>query len=142
MGPLATGPVRMVPPLPPVPGVPPISAPGPAGRTDQRGPQLGDHRGLPRRIRQASLSPQLAEVVPPPQEPDGPPVEHRSADDARRLMAAYQQGSWRGRSAPADWSAQSPLGSPAGSGPGGRARDDAAQHNVGHHPNGDRGADG
>jgi hypothetical protein len=120
-----------------VPPLPPIATPGPASRNDQRGPQLGDHRGLPRRIRQASLSPQLAEVVPPAQEPDGPPIEHRAPDDARRLMAAYQQGSWRGRSAPADWSAQSPLGySPP-------PRDDAQQdYSGGYAPNGDRGADG
>jgi signal transduction histidine kinase len=144
-GPMQPGPVRAAGPPPAtaqartLPPLPPVSAPGPASRAEHSGPQLGDHRGLPRRIRQASLSPQLAEVVPPPQEPDGPPVEHRSADDARRLMAAYQSGSWRGRSAPADWSAQSPLGSPTGFPPGQSTRDDAAQQNY---PSGDRGADG
>lgn len=51
-------------------------------------------RQLPRRIRQASMEPQLLHPVAP--EPEAEPAE-RSADEARRMMSMYQRQSYRGR---------------------------------------------
>ncbi|SDT68821.1 sensor histidine kinase [Actinoplanes derwentensis] len=53
---------------------------------------LGDD-GLPRRVRQANLAPQLRQVVVDP-EPTGPA---RSPEQARSLMSALQSGTRRGR---------------------------------------------
>jgi signal transduction histidine kinase len=49
---------------------------------------------LPRRIRQASMQPQLLDPATPA--PDAVP-EERSAEEARRLMSMYQRQSYRGR---------------------------------------------
>jgi signal transduction histidine kinase len=77
------------------------SAPGPAAA----GPQPGDgtHRGLPRRVRQASLNPHLRQ---PPAGPDreGPaarpaPAASRSPEEARMLVSSLQRGWQRGRAA-------------------------------------------
>jgi signal transduction histidine kinase len=54
-------------------------------------PSTGD--GLPRRVRQASLAPQLREPVEA--QPDAGPV--RSPDQVRDLMTALQRGTTRGR---------------------------------------------
>ncbi|ADI05082.1 ATP-binding region ATPase domain protein [Streptomyces bingchenggensis BCW-1] len=51
-------------------------------------------RQLPRRVRQASMEPQL--LHPVATEPEAGPAE-RSAEDARRMMAMYQRQSYRGR---------------------------------------------
>ncbi|MEV4017563.1 nitrate- and nitrite sensing domain-containing protein [Nonomuraea angiospora] len=64
----------------------------------------GTHAGLPRRVRQANLVPQLKESPPlgqeraPEQEPRGqePPPE-RSPDEVRDLFSAFQRGTQRAR---------------------------------------------
>ncbi|MET9247622.1 nitrate- and nitrite sensing domain-containing protein [Nonomuraea sp. NPDC003709] len=64
----------------------------------------GTHAGLPRRVRQTNLAPQLKESPPlgqeraPEQEPRGqePPPE-RSPDEVRDLFSAFQRGTQRAR---------------------------------------------
>jgi signal transduction histidine kinase len=56
------------------------------------------HLGLPMRVRQASIVPQLRTDAPePPDDPDRPGLELRSPDHARSLMAALQEGWQQGR---------------------------------------------
>ncbi|WP_344934085.1 nitrate- and nitrite sensing domain-containing protein [Sphaerisporangium flaviroseum] len=74
----------------------------------------GTHRGLPRRVRQANMAPQLRETTGPlaaptppapaarPEltsgpEPGGSGAAERSPDEARALFSAFQQGGRRGR---------------------------------------------
>ncbi|MCS0639564.1 nitrate- and nitrite sensing domain-containing protein [Streptomyces sp. LP05-1] len=105
--PRAIPPVRPELPAPgPVPpGAVPPGRPAPApGRSTPGDPELG---GLPRRVRQASLIPQLRELPAPPEpvspgvagtgpaDPDG--GAERDADEVRRRMAAMQRGWQRGR---------------------------------------------
>ncbi|MCL2730905.1 MAG: nitrate- and nitrite sensing domain-containing protein [Actinomycetia bacterium] len=73
-------------------------ASGPAGPGSQAGPQAGTGPVLPRRVRQASLAPQLREV-PTDSGPgaDGAGARERSADEVRDRMAALQRGWQRGR---------------------------------------------
>ncbi|MFE6226215.1 nitrate- and nitrite sensing domain-containing protein [Streptomyces sp. NPDC057854] len=84
----------------PAPGAPPAGGPAPAPTLD----------GLPRRVRQASLVPQLRETGQPADAPAGDragdrPAERPAADDAferdaeevRARMAAMQRGWQRGR---------------------------------------------
>ena len=54
----------------------------------------GTHLGLPRRVRQASLAPQLRDA-PPPAAPDS--LDTRSPADSRAFMASLQEGWQRGR---------------------------------------------
>ncbi|WP_160150310.1 sensor histidine kinase [Nonomuraea solani] len=54
----------------------------------------GTHAGLPRRVRQSNLAPQLQESPPDP-EPE-PPAE-RSPDEVRDLFSAFQRGTQRAR---------------------------------------------
>jgi signal transduction histidine kinase len=71
--------------------------PGP-GQAAQ--PEGGTHRGLPRRVRQASLAPQLrdrAEPAPPAAEPADEGAG-RSPEEMRTMMSALQDGWQRGRS--------------------------------------------
>ena len=88
--------------------------PATPGRTP---PSKGTHRGLPRRVRQANMAPQLRETTGPLGAPT-PPAEtewpvsadakssvrtgdpdpsERSPDDARAMFSAFQQGGRRGR---------------------------------------------
>ncbi|MGE5135986.1 MAG: nitrate- and nitrite sensing domain-containing protein [Gemmatimonadota bacterium] len=79
---------------------PPAGATPPAGDTPPAGttpPEGGDWRGLPRRVRQASLAPQLREGPPPAPGPDPAAAQLRSPEEARAMMAALQQGWQRGR---------------------------------------------
>ncbi len=79
------------------PGVGPAPAAGPEPEPDQAGPASdGTHRGLPRRVRQASLAPQLRNRAPSPGGPAGEPAG-RSPDDMRSTMSALQLGWERGR---------------------------------------------
>ncbi|MEV7801637.1 nitrate- and nitrite sensing domain-containing protein [Microbispora sp. NPDC088329] len=57
----------------------------------------GTHAGLPRRVRQANIAPQLR--AQPPQAPplSAPPVEERSPEEARATFSAFQRGALRGR---------------------------------------------
>jgi len=69
--------------------------PRPAGT----GQEAGTYRGLPRRVRQANLSPHLrARPSPGPAAPSGAP-EARSPEQARSLLASLQSGWERGRRA-------------------------------------------
>jgi hypothetical protein len=63
----------------------------PAGPGPEAGPSTED--GLPRRIRQASLAPQLRATAPEPE--DTQPL--RSPEQVRNLMSALQRGTTRGR---------------------------------------------
>ncbi|WP_433370873.1 nitrate- and nitrite sensing domain-containing protein [Streptosporangium sp. CA-115845] len=84
-------------------------------RETRRAPELGDDAptrktasqppmgpgGLPRRVRQANLAPQLRqepEATEPAQpEPGAEPCEERSPDEVRALFSAFQAGARRGR---------------------------------------------
>lgn len=89
-------PVRPIPTRIPTspPAAPPVAEPEPS-----------DFAGLPRRVRQASLAPQLRaepEQASGPSagagEPEAaPPVRERSADEVRARMASFQRGWQRGR---------------------------------------------
>jgi signal transduction histidine kinase len=71
-------------------------------RPADAGQEAGTYRGLPRRVRQASLSPQLrARPSPGPVAPSRGP-EVRSPDQARSLLASLQSGWERGRRAEED----------------------------------------
>ena len=72
----------------------------PAGLQPPRGgPDSGTHRGLPRRVRQANLSPHLrAKPSHGPATPSHEP-ETRSPEQAQRLLASLQSGWERGRKA-------------------------------------------
>lgn len=64
----------------------------------------GTHAGMPRRVRRASLAPQLRDAEPPepaaaPQ--DDPGRDARSPERARSVMASMQSGWRRGRAEPA-----------------------------------------
>ncbi|TXS39262.1 ATPase, partial [Streptomyces sp. or43] len=71
---------------------------GPAPRTPAEGD--GDDETLPRRVRQASLVPQLREEPRPEPPPTGGPAEdtaaHRTPEQARDRMTAYRAGWVRG----------------------------------------------
>ncbi|MCT9934848.1 nitrate- and nitrite sensing domain-containing protein [Planotetraspora sp. A-T 1434] len=56
----------------------------------------GTHAGLPRRVRQANIAPQLRERSQPSQVPVTTP-EERSPEEARAMFSAFQQGARRGR---------------------------------------------
>jgi hypothetical protein len=68
---------------------------------------LGDadesYKGLPRRVRQANLAPQLRDAAPAPGSPkaaaSGDNVANRSPDDIRNALSAMQRGWQQGRSA-------------------------------------------
>jgi signal transduction histidine kinase len=90
-------------------GADPAPAPAPATETETDagpglapGPQTaGTYRGLPRRIRQASLNPHLRDRPPAAAREahaDGPPPSlTRSPEEARNLVASLQSGWQRGR---------------------------------------------
>ncbi|WP_459800989.1 sensor histidine kinase [Herbidospora sp. RD11066] len=55
----------------------------------------GTHNGLPRRVRQANMAPQLIEAPLPA--PVSEATEERSPEQARAMFSAFQQGARRGR---------------------------------------------
>jgi len=71
--------------------------PGPASATQA----AGTYRGLPRRVRQASLNPHLRDsqsaAVRRPRADGAPPSGIRSPEEARNLVASLQSGWQRGR---------------------------------------------
>ncbi|MEU3187319.1 nitrate- and nitrite sensing domain-containing protein [Streptomyces sp. NPDC006923] len=75
------------------------AAPGtPARRPSQDAPAMID--GLPRRVRQASLAPQLRDTAPAPAADRAPAASRnteRDADEVRDRMASLQRGWQRGR---------------------------------------------
>ncbi len=105
-------------PAAPVPGVP--TSPPPAGAAPTPD-------GLPRRVRQASLAPQLRNSVPEQPDASGP---LRSPEQVRTIMSALQRGTTRGRLAAAgiDPDAGVPVAGPTrgGSADAARAPLDAA----------------
>ncbi|MFI1521787.1 sensor histidine kinase [Kitasatospora cineracea] len=85
-----TRPAAAVPPRPPVQALPSLAVP--AGQDDE----------LPRRVRQASLAPQLRDTPQPPRpglRPAGP--ADRDPEQARTAMTAFQRGWQRGHAHPA-----------------------------------------
>jgi hypothetical protein len=137
-------------PLPAMPGsAGPAEAGGPSGFSGPSGAPgpgtNGDIKGLPRRVRQASLAPQLRDNPPPRRTTlasSGPPggaarpAGHTgpsgpSPAEIRQTMSALQRGWQEGRSRRlAEQAAGEPAGggtiSPAGSGPGQAAVDDTS----------------
>ena len=91
-------------------------------------PAAGTYRGLPRRVRQASIAPQLRNHAPAgPAAASGqadPGIEARSPDETRDLFSSLQQAWQRGRvddldypDGPDEWPGGRPGGSPdSGSG--------------------------
>jgi signal transduction histidine kinase len=73
-----------------------------AGGFSGSGRDTGDtgETGLPRRVRQASLAPQLRETAADPAPGSGGDFWTRSPEDTRSTMSAIQQGWERGRSGP------------------------------------------
>ena len=105
-------PVQPAPPVPRAPQV--LRATAGSGR---RAPAAEDaQRGLPRRVRQASLAPQLRED-PVAGGPGGGAHGAGSAERTRALIASIQQG-WRSGRAGAGRPASGPPGPPADTGPG------------------------
>ncbi|MCO8272741.1 nitrate- and nitrite sensing domain-containing protein [Actinoplanes sp. TRM 88003] len=88
-------------PLPPIPAqraVPRNSAPAPALSPGPTGMPVADpatEDGLPRRVRQASLVPQLRRPAGEPREEQ--PAQLRSPEQVRSIMSALQSGTTRGR---------------------------------------------
>ncbi|GAA2601419.1 nitrate- and nitrite sensing domain-containing protein [Actinomadura fulvescens] len=78
----------------------PSSAPGDV-ETPANGGASSTHAGLPRRVRQENLAPQLREERPAAPELAAGPVA-RSPEEARSLMASMQQGWRRGRASDLD----------------------------------------
>ncbi|UBU13691.1 sensor histidine kinase [Nonomuraea gerenzanensis] len=58
----------------------------------------GTHAGLPRRVRQTNLAPQLNKESPPePEREQAPDPAERSPDEVRDLFSAFQRGTQRAR---------------------------------------------
>jgi signal transduction histidine kinase len=80
------------------PGAEPAPRPGPPGPPGP-GVSAGTHRGLPRRVRQASLSPHLRDSPPAGTSASRREPEVRSPEQAQSLLASLQRGWERGREA-------------------------------------------
>jgi signal transduction histidine kinase len=90
-------------PEPPAPTAPP--APPVDEHPDGVPVDGGDYKGLPRRVRQANLAPQLKDAAPAPGAPvasSGDNVANRSPDDIRSALSAMQRGWQQGRSVTGD----------------------------------------
>lgn len=74
--------------------------------------------GLPRRVRQANLAPQLKNApAPAPAEAAGEQLEDRDAEDVRRRMSALQRGWTAGRTQYAQQQSETAAGTSAATGP-------------------------
>ncbi|GAA3344579.1 hypothetical protein GCM10020358_48390 [Amorphoplanes nipponensis] len=101
---MPTGAPAVPPAVPPtVPPVTPTTAPAATPAEEL----LGDEPLLPRRVRQASLAPQLRGPVA-----EQPAAPARSPEQVRSLMSALQQGTARGRREAAGLSATPPAAPP------------------------------
>ena len=95
----AAGPALFAPPAPSVPSPPPAPSPLPAPTA----PPSGSHLGMPIRVPQANMAPQLrAQSDADPQEPQDPPDDEpwfgaRSPEATRSMLTMMQQGWRRGR---------------------------------------------
>ncbi|MGW6982760.1 nitrate- and nitrite sensing domain-containing protein [Streptomyces sp. NPDC054932] len=102
----------------PVSVVPQPTPASPAGSDDTAaapGPGIG---GLPRRVRQASLAPQLKNSPSAaPAEAATDQVADRDADDVRTRMSALQRGWTAGRNQHAQQKSETEAGTPAADGP-------------------------
>ncbi len=83
-------------PTPPTGAPAPAAGPSPA-QPGRKPATNGTFAGLPRRVRQASLAPQLRNKPAPLSAPPAEPAAERSPDEARALFSAFQQGVRRGR---------------------------------------------
>ena len=110
-------------PAQPGPAEPAAPPPSPDLARRQPSPAAETHRGLPRRVRQASIAPQLRDhgaAEPAVSRMAGPPIEARSPDETRDLFSSLQQGWQRGRvddldypdDDPGEWPGGRPGGSP------------------------------
>ena len=110
-------------PAQPGPAEPAAPPPRPGLARRHPSPAAETHRGLPRRVRQASIAPQLRDRAPAEPGAAGrmaDPVETRSPDEARDLFSSLQQGWQRGRvddldypdDGPGEWPGGRPGGSP------------------------------
>jgi signal transduction histidine kinase len=110
-------------PAQPGPAEPAAPPPRPDLARRQPSPAAGTHRGLPRRVRQASIAPQLRDhgaAEPAASRLAGPPIDARSPDETRNLFSSLQQGWQRGRvddldypdDDPGEWPGGRPGGSP------------------------------
>jgi len=120
-------------PLPAVRGTAGPGGPnGPAGSSPSEASANGDYKGLPRRVKQASLAPQLRDDPPPrrttlassgasggvpgvPGSPGSPGSSGPSPAEIRQTMSALQRGWQEGRSR---WIAEQAMGESPGAGPG------------------------
>jgi hypothetical protein len=120
-------------PLPAVPGAARPGGPnGPAGSSSSEAGANGDYKGLPRRVKQASLAPQLRDDPPPrrttlassgapggvPGSPGSPGFSGSSGPspaEIRQTMSALQRGWQEGRS---QRIAEQAMGESPGAGPG------------------------
>jgi hypothetical protein len=82
------------------PGATAIGGDQPAGPEGTDGDVDESYKGLPRRVRQASLAPQLRDAAPATSSPgaaSGDNVANRSPDDIRSALSAMQRGWQQGR---------------------------------------------
>lgn len=85
---------------PPGPG---YQRPAPAHVPGSGSPQAGTHRGLPRRVRQASLAPALRNGQGPAAGREASPHEITGAEQTRTRLSSLQDGWQRGRSDELHW---------------------------------------
>ncbi|THA58643.1 nitrate- and nitrite sensing domain-containing protein [Streptomyces sp. A1136] len=105
----------------------PVSMVGRAGQgqetaraeTSGGGAPAGGPGGLPRRVRQANLAPQLKTApATAPADTTANPVADRDAEDVRTRMSALQRGWTAGRNQHAPQQSEAEAGTPAAPGPG------------------------
>ncbi|MEV0189524.1 nitrate- and nitrite sensing domain-containing protein [Kitasatospora purpeofusca] len=123
---LGTGPAAAVADRPVAVPAPATSGAGGAGAAPPRTAGPGTPGGLPRRVRQASLAPQLRERAAETaagradaqggsgaRGSDGEPPRERSPEEARATFASFQRGFTRGRGTPGARPTASPSPTPA-----------------------------
>jgi signal transduction histidine kinase len=100
-------------PVPDTPDTP--DTPGGAGQVLRSVPG-GSHRGLPRRVRQANMAPQLRGRTATPVSDPAPAAaaEVRNPDEVRSMMSSLQEGWQRGRVDDLDYTDEEPGGWPGG----------------------------
>ncbi|MEU2396340.1 histidine kinase, partial [Streptomyces sp. NPDC007369] len=104
-------------------------APQPAGRTEPapgraHAPAAGPG-GLPKRVRQASLAPQLKKTAgAAPAEAAADPVADRDAEEVRTRMSALQRGWTAGREQQAQQQSEAGPGTSATTGPAYRSKNE------------------
>ncbi|MFB6809291.1 nitrate- and nitrite sensing domain-containing protein [Streptomyces sp. NPDC056387] len=103
----------------PAPAPEPDTAPAAAGPAAGGAVPAQGPGGLPKRVRQASLAPQLKQTqAPAPAEAAADPVAHRDADEVRTRMSALQRGWTAGREQQAQQQSGTGAGTSAATGPG------------------------